>query len=95
MPAHPIDLNRLGAVAPRIHLNVRSDGTTYVENDPDEHTLTPYCRKCQAWRGEVVTYDPAAKSGPHNIRTALLLTNKSTVWHRVEHGGPVPVPFGT
>jgi hypothetical protein len=78
----------------RIHLNVRSDGTTYVENDPEAGTLTPYCRKCPDWKGEVVTYAPDNSPSQTQVRMALLRTNKSTVWHAVEHGGAVPRPIG-
>ena len=75
-----------------LHLNIKSNGTTYVEHNPERHTLTPHCQKCPDWLGTTLTYNPAAKSGPTNIRMALLRTNKDTVWHAVEHGGPIPRP---
>jgi hypothetical protein len=75
-----------------IYFDVRSDGTTYVEHNPDRAILTPRCRKCPDWLGATLTYDPA---DPMGIRSALLYTNRDTVWHRVEHDGPIPVRMGT
>lgn len=72
----------------RLHLNVRDDGTTYVDHNPEQHTLTPYCQQCPAWAGGTVTYVPDGST--LNLRAALLRTNTDTVWHAIEHGSPIP-----